>query len=766
MTIDKSRMYVTVFEGDSQEKLEKDQESYAFWKEWIDESRILPGSKKDNFWEMGDSGPCGPCSEIHVDIRPDKERKLVDGRTLVNRGNPFVIEIWNLVFMQYNRRATGELELLRQNHVDTGLGFERLCMVLQGKTSNYDTDIFQPVIQEIAALTGVNYGGSEKTDIAMRVMADHLRAIAFAIADGQLPSNTKAGYVIRRILRRAVRYNYTFLGQNRPMLFKLLPALMGSMGSAFPELKVQRSLIERVIFEEEQGFLRTLENGDKRLSEASEILKSKGDTVLNGRVAFELYDTYGFPRDLTELILKEKGLSMNASEFDAEMAAQKSRSKSAALVESADWIVLRDDNTEADFVGYDHLLTEIRICRFRKVTIKGKSYFHLVFDRTPFYAESGGQVGDSGFVDDGEQKIRIINTLREHGLVIHITDQLPADPSATLEASVDTLIRQKTAANHTATHLLHHALRHTLGNHVEQRGSLVTSESLRFDFLHFQRMTEEELQRVENLVNAWIREGLQRDEIRDTSIEEARNMGAVALFGEKYGERVRVIRFGESIELCGGTHVENTSRIGIFKIVSEGSIAAGIRRIEAVTGELAEDWYHQLEKSMKEAYQLLNHPQDILKAISVLLSEKVTLQKQVDHFIQEQVGVLKRSVLNNTAVSIGGVRLIQYMADGLSADAGVIKDALLQIRKDHPDMAVVVGATIGGKPHLAVMIPDILIQSGNKNAGEIIKLAAREMDGGGGGQPGYATAGGKAPDRLPQAITKAVELISTGIDLS
>jgi alanyl-tRNA synthetase len=762
MKIPAERMYVTVFEGSPEDQITMDQEAFDLWKSFLDEKHILTGSKKDNFWEMGDSGPCGPCSEVHVDLRTDEERKIKDGRDLVNKGDPRVIEIWNLVFIQYNRKSSGELVLLPKKHVDTGMGFERLCMVLQHKTSNYDTDIFQPVIQEIASLTAIRYGNSEKTDIAMRVIADHLRAIAFAIADGQLPSNAKAGYVIRRILRRAVRYNYTFLGQSKPLIFKLVPVLTASMGNAFPELLSQQSLIERVIFEEEQSFLHTLESGDKRLKESILILKKEKNTVLSGKIAFELYDTYGFPLDLTELILKENGFTVNNPEFDGEMAAQRKRSKSAAVVESDDWVVLRPDAEKNEFIGYDTLSSRVNICRYRKVTSRDKKVYHLVFDQTPFYAESGGQVGDVGLLLGNGEKIKVLNTFREHGLVIHVTDTLPSDPSAEFEAIVSAELRSETARNHTATHLLHHALREVLGNHVEQKGSLVNPDYLRFDFSHFQKMTEEEIAEVEKKVNRKIAEGIEKNEKRGLPMAEARKMGAMALFGEKYGDSVRVIQFGNSIELCGGTHVDVTSQIGVFKIISEGSIASGIRRIEAITGERAIAWYQDKEKTLRQIEELLNKPQDVVKALSGILDEKNGLLRQVEMYEKEHVTLFKTELLKNIQ-KVGDISLISLKADSRTDHAGIIREAAFQLRGEMDELVLVVGAVFGGKPHLAVMVSDKLIRSKKLNAGEIVKTAAREFNGGGGGQPFFATAGGKDADKLEQAMKKASELIHQAI---
>ena len=764
MKIDKERIYVTIFEGDESEMLDRDLESYDYWKNWIDKDRILSGNKKDNFWEMGDSGPCGPCSEIHVDLRTHEEQKKKDGKELVNKGDPKVIEIWNLVFIQYNRRVTGELEVLPKKHVDTGMGFERLCMLLQGKTSNYDTDVFQPVIQEIASLTHIPYGSSKQTDIAMRVVADHLRAISFAIADGQLPANAKAGYVIRRILRRAVRYNHTFLEQHKPVMYKLLPALISSMGEAFPELKLQRPLIESVIFEEEQSFLHTLESGDKRLKESIDVMKKEKRPELNGKIAFELYDTYGFPLDLTELILKENGFTVSKPEFDKEMAEQRNRSKSATLVESADWAIIRPGNEQAEFLGYDHLKADIKINRFRKVTQKDKQYYHLIFNQTPFYAESGGQVGDVGYIDDGDEKIYINNTFKEHGLVIHVTDKLPRDTSLVFEAVVTDKVREATSRNHTATHLLHHVLREVLGNHVEQKGSLVNADYLRFDFSHFQKMTEDEITEVEIRVNRKIRENIKGNVIPEVPVEEAKKMGAMALFGEKYGDAVRVIQFGDSVELCGGTHVAFTSHIGLFKIVFESSIAAGIRRIEAVTGEKAETWYHDLERRFKSVKQRLNNPQDVLRALDGLIEEKSTLQKQVEKFSRESASLFKERLLRNITKA-GDFTIISAIAVEPVNDPAIIKDIAFQLKGEIDDLFLVIGTIVDGKPYLAVAIADKLIREKKLHAGEIVKAAAKEFEGGGGGQPFFANAGGKNPEKLSQAMGKAVEIMKAGSGL-
>lgn len=761
--IDRNRIYVTIFEGDASEKLERDQEAYRYWKNWIGEERILLGNKKDNFWEMGESGPCGPCSEIHVDLRPEEERIKQDGSELVNKGDPRVVEIWNLVFIQYNRRMTGELEVLPNRHVDTGMGFERLCMALQNKTSNYDTDIFQPVIQEIAALTQTEYGKSETCDIAMRVVADHLRAIAFAIADGQLPSNARAGYVIRRILRRAVRYNYTYLEQNKPLLYKLIPALISTMGEAFPELKSQWQLIERVIFEEEQSFLHTLESGDKRLKESIASLHESNNHELSGKIAFELYDTYGFPLDLTALILKENNMTVNQHEFDQEMAAQRNRSRAAALVESADWVIVRPDGSPGEFVGYEHLRAEVKICRFRRVRIKDKQLIHLVLDRTPFYAESGGQVGDIGYLDDGNEKIRILNTFKEHGLVIHVAEKLPQDTTLVFEAVVSDKTRKETANNHTATHLLHHALREVVGRHVEQKGSLVTPDYLRFDFSHFQKMTAGEITAVEELVNKKIREGIERHEWRETTMENAKNMGALALFGEKYGDRVRVIQFGDSIELCGGTHVDSTSQIGLFKIVSESSIAAGIRRIEAITGANAEKWYRNIEQKLRSVEEMLNSPQDVIRTLATLIEEKSALQKQVEKYAREAARTFKEGLLKQVQ-QVGEWKLIAATALAEFDDPGLIRDVAYQLRAEVEDLFLAVGSVSAGKPMLTIMISDRLVRDKKLHAGEIVKSAAREFNGGGGGQPFFATAGGKDASKLGLAVEQAAKIFRDRVE--
>ncbi len=754
--IERDRIYVTYFEGDPSESLESDLESLGFWKRWVEGDRILPGSKKDNFWEMGDSGPCGPCSEIHVDLRSEEERRNKDGRELVNKGDPLVIEIWNLVFIQYNRTADGNLTALPRKHVDTGMGFERLCMVVQGKTSNYDTDIFQPIIGAIASLSGRAYGSDDRGDVAMRVVADHLRSVAFAISDGQLPSNTKAGYVIRRILRRAVRYYYTYLGLDKPFMFKLMPALIESMGDVFPELVAQRATIERVIHEEEQSFLRTLAGGIKLLEQITADLRQKNEKTVSGKTAFELYDTFGFPLDLTELMLKDQGMNVDRAAFDREMEAQRERSRSATAVRTDDWVSVGPDQEEEAFVGYENTRAIVRMSRYRKVSGRDRELYHLVFNTTPFYPESGGQVGDTGYIDNGIERIPVINTFREHGLVIHVTERIPADVNLPFEAVVDRGLRMNTASNHTATHLLHQALREVLGRHVEQKGSLVNPDYLRFDFSHFRKMTDDEVRQVESAVNKKIREGLPRDEMRGVPVGEAIRQGAVALFGEKYGDRVRVIRFGDSVELCGGTHVDTTGQIGLFKILSEGSIASGIRRIEAITGEKAEAYCLQLESKMKLLEKLLNNPQNIVDAVESLLKEKSALEKKVEEFNRRSTESFRNELLRNRK-QVGDLVLITGKPEGPVEDASLIRDVAFQIRNEVDNLYLVIGAVIHDKPHLAVMISEKVVREKKLHAGEIVKKASREFNGGGGGQPFFATAGGRSPENLSRAIDKAAE---------
>jgi alanyl-tRNA synthetase len=758
LNIPEDRLYATVFEGSKDDNIERDEEAFNYWRAFLDEGRILFGSKKDNFWEMGDVGPCGPCSEIHIDMRSDEERKNEDGASLINKDHPKVIEIWNLVFIQFNRKADGTLVALPKKHVDTGMGFERLCMVVQNKTSNYDTDIFKPVIEEISGLCKIKYGDSEKSDIAMRVVADHLRAISFAIADGQLPSNAKAGYVVRRILRRAVRYYFTFLNQDEPFLYKLVPALVKTMGDTFAEIKVQHQLIEKVIKEEEQSFLRTLETGIRLLDQIISRAKSEKNSVVTGEVAFELYDTYGFPLDLTELILKEHNLAVNRKEFEKEMVKQKERSKSAANIDTEEWSYINDKKGEQEeFVGYDNLETTIKIKRYRKVKTRGKELYHLVFDRTPFYAESGGQVGDSGYIDNKEEKIQILNTIKENNLIIHIAEKLPLKPDATFKAAVNMQKRIDTANNHTATHLLHYALREVLGPHIEQKGSLVSPDYLRFDFSHYQKISDKDLLKIESLVNAKIRQNIPREENRKMPLKEAKNAGAIALFGEKYDDMVRVIRFADSIELCGGTHVESTGQIGFFKIVSESAIAAGIRRIEAISGSKAEEYINNQSKILQKINDLLKSPQDLEKSVRNLIDENITLQKQVDQFRRSKIRDLKSELIGRIR-KVNDINLIAEKIDVDSANA--IRDLAFQIKKKVENLFMVVGANLDGKANLTIMVSDNLVKEKNINASQIIREAAKEINGGGGGQPFFATAGGSEPEGIERAIKKAVDFIT------
>ncbi len=749
--MDKSRLYVTVFEGDAKEKLAFDQESHDCWKQFIDEDRILKGNKKDNFWEMGDSGPCGPCTEIHVDLRPDSERKAVDGKALVNASHPQVIEIWNNVFMEFNRKADGSLEPLPARHVDTGMGFERLCMALQGKTSNYDTDVFQPLIQHIAVRSGVKYGAAEKTDIAMRVMSDHIRAISFAIADGQLPSNNKAGYVIRRILRRAVRYGFTFLDFKQPFLHSLVPVLSAQFADVFPELKAQQDFVQRVIQEEESAFLRTLETGIRRFEENKEA-------VVSGSFAFELYDTFGFPIDLTQLMAREAGREVDMDGFHRCLDEQKERSRAAATVDTDDWIVLRGGEDAVEFIGYDELTCDTEIVKYRKVTTKGKSAFQLVLSRTPFYAESGGQVGDTGLLEAGDQRIRITDTQKENNLIVHWCDQLPSDPSTGFRATVDSARRRKITGNHSATHLMHSALKQVLGSHVNQKGSLVNDSVTRFDFSHFAKVTDEEVRAIERIVNEKIRENIPLDERRNVPVQEAMTMGATALFGEKYGDFVRVITFDPSYsrELCGGTHVPATGHIGSFKIVAESAVAAGVRRIEAVTAESAEAYYQSALDKLNQVQELLKNPKDVVEKVSSLLDEYAAMQSRIDALIAEKAQAIKQQLIGK-AVDRGGLRVIAEVVDLPSADA--IKDISFQWRSQHNDLVVLLGAVIDQKPFLSLMISDELVKSKGLSATTLIRELAKEIQGGGGGQPFYATAGGKRSDGLKAAVDKLSSLL-------
>jgi len=755
--VDPNRIYATVFEGSKDDSLDVDIEALNYWKKYLPEDRILFGSKKDNFWEMGDSGPCGPCSELHVDIRDDEERNKVDGKTLVNKDNPLVIEIWNLVFIQYNRKANGSLELLPNKHVDTGMGFERLCMVLQGKKSNYDTDVFQPIIQKIASISTIKYGSNTKSDIAMRVIADHLRAISFSIADGQLPSNNKAGYVIRRILRRAVRYGYTFLNFREPSIYKLVEVLVQNMGDAYPELKSQQVLIEKVIAEEENSFLKTLETGIKLLDHIIEKNAKSGLTVIDGKTAFELYDTYGFPLDLTELILKEKNLTVNKDEFHHEMEAQKDRSRSASTLTTDDWVELKP-NVETDFIGYDDIekATDIEIVRYRMIKSKDKEMYQLVFNKTPFYAESGGQVGDSGYIMSGDEKTPIIDTKKENNLIVHFASKLPTNPKNKFKAIVNNNKRKATANNHTATHLLHFALREVLGKHVEQKGSLVNPEYLRFDFSHFQKVTSEEIEKVEKIVNTLIRQNTALDEKRDVPMKTATEMGAMALFGEKYSDLVRVIKFGDSVELCGGTHVHATGQIGFFKIISEGAISAGIRRIEAITSDKAEEFINSNLKELEEIRLMFNNSKNLKQSIEGVLNESSKREKQIENLLKEKIKTIK-SVLLDKLEHINGV---QFIGDIIDIDSpAAIKDLAFQMKNETTNLVMVLGSEIDGKANLSVMISDNLIKDKNLNANQIVREISKEIDGGGGGQAFYATAGGKNPQGLKLAIEKARKML-------
>ena len=745
LKVDKSRLYVTVFEGAEDEGLHRDEEAAGYWAQYLPQERILNGNKHDNFWEMGDQGPCGPCSEIHIDIRSEEERKAVDGLTLVNQGHPQVIEIWNLVFMQFNRKADGSLDSLPNHVIDTGMGFERLCMAIQGKTSNYDTDVFTPIIQAISTLTGVNYGADAKSDVAMRVIADHIRTIAFAITDGQLPSNAKAGYVIRRILRRAVRYGYTFLGRRDAFMYSLIPALIDSMGDAYPELIKGKDLIQRVIKEEEESFLRTLETGIRLLEKKIEELGS--NKTLSGDDAFVLYDTYGFPLDLTALILSEHGCSLDEEGFNVAMEAQRARARNAAALDTEDWVILREGETT--FLGYDYTECDTEILRYRKVKQKNKEYYQVVLSSTPFYAEMGGQVGDSGYLTDGTTKYEVFDTKRENNLPVHLMTKLPEDASCELTAVINIEKRHAAEANHTATHLLHEALREILGTHVEQKGSFVSPDVLRFDFSHFSKVEPSDLRKVEQLVNERIRENFPREEFRNVPIAEAQAMGAMALFGEKYGEEVRVLKYGTSIELCGGTHVPATGRIGFFRIISESSVAAGVRRIEAVTGAGAEKMLYQVEDLLKEVKELFNNNPQIITAIKKTIEENAELAQQVQAALKEKVASVKQHLLSQRE-EIGGVRIFKVQQN---VSAELIKDLAFQIAGEVSESFIFIGATDeGGKPNLTLMLSRDLVESKGWNASNILRSAAKHIQGGGGGQPHFATAGGKRVEGLDEAV--------------
>ena len=756
--LDPADLYVTVFEGSAKEKLERDNEAAGYWLKHVPSDHIINGNKHDNFWEMGDTGPCGPCSEIHLDSRSPEEKAKVPGRELVNKDDPQVIEIWNLVFMQYNRKADGSLEKLSMNVIDTGMGFERLVRALQGKHSNYDTDVFQPIIRVISNMCGKEYGKEENVDVAMRVIADHLRAVAFSIADGQLPSNAKAGYVIRRILRRAVRYGYTFLDFKEAFIYKLLPVLIETMGDAYPELEAQKTLIERVIQEEENSFLRTLETGIRLLEKKMEETKNSGSKTLSGVDAFILYDTYGFPLDLTELILRENGMEANIKEFNVEMQKQKERARHAAAVETGDWITIKEGETE--FVGYDFFECDAEILRYRQIKQKNKTQYQVVLDKSPFYAEMGGQVGDSGWLINGNEKIAVIDTKRENNLPIHIIEKLPQDITADFTAKIDAKKRIQSECNHSATHLLHESLREVLGSHVEQKGSYVSPDVLRFDFSHFQKVTDEEIRKVEQLVSEKIRADYKLEEHRNMPIDEAKKLGAMALFGEKYGDKVRVVKYGNSIELCGGTHIPSTGMIGSLRIISESSVAAGVRRIEAVTAEKAENYTFMLQDTLKELRALFNNVPNLAQTIRKSIEENAELKKQVSEYIKEKVQTLKKELIAKAVVR-NGVKLIVFKGEA-SVDA--IKDLAFQIKgeaQSEEKVFFVAGIKDGAKCALMVSISDSLVKEG-LNAGKLVKDASKLIQGGGGGQPHFATAGGKNADGIDaavDAILKAAELV-------
>ena len=754
LKLNPERLYATVFEGYAPEGLERDDEAAAIWEKHLPKSHIINGNRHDNFWEMGDTGPCGPCSEIHIDLRSDKERAAIDGASLVNKDNPQVIEIWNLVFMQYNRKADGHLEPLPAKVIDTGMGFERLCMALQGKQSNYDTDIFTPLIDKISELTGKKYGEDEKMDVAMRVAADHVRTIAFSIADSQLPGNAKAGYVIRRILRRAVRYVYTFLDRKEPLLYLLIDTLIAQMGDAYPELPAQAELIKKVIKEEEEAFLRTLDKGISLLDSIMEKTRKEGKTLVSGADAFTLYDTYGFPLDLTQLILRENGMDADIEGFEAEMAKQKARARNAASVENSDWIEVNPGNET--FVGYDNTEVRTRILRYRNVKQKNKEYYQIMLESTPFYGEMGGQVGDKGWLiaPDGT-RTEIFDTKKENNTAVHLVKKMPADVNVEFTAKIDTEARQRTSANHSATHLLHEALREVLGTHVEQKGSLVTPDILRFDFSHFQKVTPEEIRKVEHLVNTRIREAMPLQEAREVPIAEAREMGAMALFGEKYGDKVRVIRFGDSVELCGGTHVANTGNIGMLRVISESSIAAGIRRIEAVTGVAVENAIDDMFDTMANLKEMMGNSCDLIAAIKKSIEENADLRKQVNKFMEDRTAALTKEVLERAKIK-NGVKVVILPGVRLPE---VVKNIAFNIRKLSPESTVFIGLNVSNdKPMLTVALSDDIVKQGY-NAGQIVREAAKCIKGGGGGQPFFAQAGGKDASGLSLAGDKILELL-------
>ena len=754
----KDRIYATVFEGSPEEGIERDTEAYDIWKQYLPESRIILGNKHDNFWEMGDTGPCGPCSEIHFDLRDDAERQALDGRELVNAGHHLVIEIWNLVFMQFNRKANGSLEPLPARHVDTGMGFERLCMVLQNKKSNYDTDVFQPTIQRIGAMCGKKYGEDKAVDVAMRVIADHLRAIAFSIADGQLPSNVKAGYVIRRILRRAVRYGYTYLGFTEPFICRLVDGLAQQMGSQFPELVAQKTLIEKVIAEEEGAFLRTLSTGITLLDNVMKKSAADGSKTISGKDAFLLYDTYGFPIDLTELIAREQGMGVDLDAFAVELEAQKQRSRNAAAVDTDDWVELMPLK-ESRFTGYDTLSDTVRIARYRKVTSKGKTYYQIVLDRTPFYGNSGGQCGDTGYIESPNERIEITDTQKENGQIIEIAATLPQNPQAEFTAVVDEERRMASARNHSATHLMHQALRKVLGTHVEQKGSLVNHKYLRFDFSHFQKVTPEELRQVERAVNAAVRANYPLEENRECPIEKAREAGAMMLFGEKYGNVVRMVKFGSSVELCGGTHVPATGNIGLFKIISESAVSAGVRRIEAVPGAAAEEMLYTAEDTIQGIGEFLkNH--NVIQAVKKTISDNEALRKELEAARKQQVMTLADKFIKKLEKR-DGVALFARVIESQSPET--VRELAYHMRQQFPEIALVLGTEYEGKPSLTVALGDKIVERGVK-ASDVVRAAAKHINGGGGGQPHFASAGGKNAEGLQAAVDAAEQAILGSIN--
>ena len=753
LKLNPERLYATVFEGSPAEGLDRDNEAAGYWEQYLPKDHILNGNKHDNFWEMGDTGPCGPCSEIHIDLRSDEERAAVSGADMVNKDHPQVIEIWNLVFMQFNRKADGSLEPLPAKVIDTGMGFERLCMALQGKTSNYDTDVFQPIIKVIAGMAGTTYGTDKQQDIAMRVIADHIRTIAFAITDGQLPSNAKAGYVIRRILRRAVRYGYTFLDRKEAFMYKLLPVLIETMGDAYPELIAQKTLIEKVIKEEEESFLRTLETGIRLLDKKMEKTKAAGKTVLNGVDAFTLYDTYGFPLDLTELILRENGMEADIEEFNKAMQKQKERARNAAAIETGDWITLKDG--ECKFVGYDLFECEAEILRYRQIKQKNKVLYQIVLDQTPFYAEMGGQVGDTGWLIADDEKIDVIDTKRENNLPVHLVTKLPKDVTATFTAKINVKKRIQCECNHSATHLLHEALREVLGTHVEQKGSYVSPDSLRFDFSHFQKVTDEEIRKVEILVGEKIRANFPLEEHRNMPIAEAKALGAMALFGEKYGDEVRVVKYGSSVELCGGTHIPATGMIGSLRVIGESSIAAGVRRIEAVTAEGAEQFVYAQQDLIRELRALMNHMPNLAQAMKKSIEENAEMKKQIEDYIREKSMRLKEEIVAKASES-NGIKVMQFVG---KANADAMKNVAFQIKAETTDSFVFVAGIIDdNKCTLMLMLSDDLVKEG-LHAGKIVKEAAKHIQGGGGGQPHFATAGGKNMEGLSIAVGAVKEAV-------